>query len=131
MLTTTLSREEGSPTALLRVQARRCFTEAETNPKFAPRARRYLIEWHRRFAHPSTCLVLALLGAPLGILTGLGRKASSFALALAILLAYYVSVEACSNLAESGALPVAAGVWMTPALFLLVGLGLNGWLARR
>lgn len=131
MVTSTLSREEGTPTSLLTLQAERCFSEMHRNPKFRARGRRFLIEWHRRFAHPAATVVLVLLGAPLGILTGLGRKTVSFVLAIGILLAYYISSEACVNLAESGSLPVALGVWTAPMLFLLVGLGLNGWLARR
>lgn len=130
-LSSAMSREEGMPTGMLRVQAERNFARAGENPNFSVRGRRYLIEWHRRFSHPAGCVVLVLLGVPLGILTGLGRKAASFALAVAIILAYYVAAEACGNLAESGALPVAVGVWLTPVGFLCCGLGLNAHLARR
>ena len=43
----------------------------------------YLIEFHRRFALPTSCLVLALVGIPLGLSSKKGGKSAGFVLTIA------------------------------------------------
>ena len=131
LLEAATAREEGMPTGDLFAQAEEYFSRVEHNRNYRARGQRYLIEFHRRFAIPAAALVLALIGAPLGILTGLGRKTISFAVALLVLLLYYISMSTWSNLAESGIVSAALGVWATPAIFLVFGLGLNARMGRR
>src|SRR5580704_416690 len=47
-------------------------------------ARWYLIEFHRRFALPTACVVLALVGIPLGLSSKKGGKSSGFVLAIGL-----------------------------------------------
>ena len=49
----------------------------------------YLIEFHRRFALPTSCLVLALVGIPLGLSSKKGGKSAGFVLTILLVFAYY------------------------------------------
>ena len=46
------------------------------------RARWYLVEFHRRLALPTSCLVLALVGIPLGLSSKKGGKSMGFVLTI-------------------------------------------------
>ena len=61
--------------------------------KAAPEsARWYLIEFHRRLALPTACVVLALVGIPLGLSSKKGGKSSGFVLTIGLVFAYYLSL---------------------------------------
>ncbi len=47
------------------------------------------IEFHRRFALPTSCLVLALVGIPLGLSSKKGGKSAGFVIAILLVFAYY------------------------------------------
>src|SRR5215467_14360615 len=53
-------------------------------------ARWYLIEFHRRFALPTACLVLALVGIPLGLSSKKSGKSGGFVLTILLVFTYYV-----------------------------------------
>jgi LPS export ABC transporter permease LptF/LPS export ABC transporter permease LptG len=86
------------------------------------RARWYLIEFHRRLALPTSCLVLALVGIPLGLASRKGGKASGFVLTVVLVFAYYMVSLSGVAMARQGRVSPAAGVWFANALFLLAGL---------
>ncbi len=52
-------------------------------------ARWYRIEFYRRFALPTACLVLGLVGIPLGLSSKKGGKSTGFVLTIALVFAYY------------------------------------------
>ena len=94
------------------------------------RRRWYLIEAHKRFAFPTACLVLALVGIPLGLSAKKGGKATGFVLTIALVFIYYVVFLAGLALARQGRLPPGLGVWMGNAIFLLAGIFLL-WRVRK
>ncbi len=53
------------------------------------RARWYLVEFHRRLALPTSCLVLALVGIPLGLSSKKGGKSMGFVLTIVLVFFYY------------------------------------------
>jgi lipopolysaccharide export system permease protein len=128
-------REEAMPTLLLRPQSRVYINHYNYNPeankKYKEKSSDFLTEFYKRFSMPLSCIVLALLGAPLGVLTGLGRKALCFAISIGVIIVYYVLDVLCQNLAQSGMIPISLGVFITPLLFLLVAIAANWKLARR
>jgi LPS export ABC transporter permease LptG/LPS export ABC transporter permease LptF len=80
-----------------------------------------MIEFHRRLALPSACLVLAMVGIPLGLSSKKGGKSSGFVLTILLVFLYYsVSVIGVS-LARQGKLSPAAGVWLADLFFFLGG----------
>ena len=86
------------------------------------KARLYLIEFHRRFALPTACLVLALVGIPLGLSAKKGGKSTGFVLTIALVFLYYLVSLAGMSMARQGKVPVGLGVWSGNITFFIAGL---------
>lgn len=89
--------------------------------------RDYLIEYHKRLVLPVGCLIISLIGLPLGLQARPGRKAIGIQAGLGIFVLYYIFYTLGKNLAESGALPVSLAMWATNALFFALAIY---WLVR-
>ena len=89
------------------------------------------IEFHRRLALPSACLVLALVGIPLGLSAKKGGKSSGFVLTIVLVFVYYSLSLIGVSLAKEGKFPVALGAWLADILFLAGGLFLLYRIERR
>ncbi len=84
-------------------------------------ARWYLIEFHRRLALPTSCLVLALVGIPLGLSSKKGGKSTGFVLTILLVFAYYSASLVGVSLARQGRLSPGFGVWLADIVFFLGG----------
>ncbi|MFY9646155.1 MAG: LptF/LptG family permease [Terriglobales bacterium] len=94
-------------------------------------ARRWaLIEYHRRLALPTACIVLALVGIPLGLSSKKGGKSSGFVLTILLVFLYYSISLIGVSLARQGRLSPAAGVWLADLVFLAGGVFLL-WQSER
>ena len=80
-------------------------------------ARWYLIEFHRRFALPTACLVLALVGIPLGLSSKKGGKSGGFVLTILLVFAYYVVSLIGVSLARQGRVTPWLGAWLADFVF--------------
>jgi LPS export ABC transporter permease LptF/LPS export ABC transporter permease LptG len=85
-------------------------------------ARWYRIEFHRRLALPTACLVLVLIGIPLGLSSKKGGKGAGFVLTIVLVFIYYFISVTGLSLARSGKLPPVIGVWLANIVFGLIGL---------
>jgi LPS export ABC transporter permease LptG/LPS export ABC transporter permease LptF len=85
-------------------------------------ARTYLTEFYRRLALPTSCLVLMLVGVPLGLSSKRGGKAMGFVLTILLVLAYYVLLLEGVTLAQQGKISPEVGAWTGNAVFLIAGL---------
>jgi LPS export ABC transporter permease LptG len=70
------------------------------------------------------CLVLMLIGIPLGLSSRRGGKSTGFVVTIALVFIYYSLSLTGVSLAREGKLPVFAGVWSANILFALAGLEL-------
>jgi LPS export ABC transporter permease LptG/LPS export ABC transporter permease LptF len=95
-----------------------------------PAARPYLIELHNRFAFPTACLVLMLVGVPLGLSSKRGGKGAGFVVTLGLVFIYYFLSIIGIAFARQGKLPPALGVWGANILFALAGLLLLQQISR-
>ncbi|HXZ40713.1 MAG TPA: LPS export ABC transporter permease LptF [Terriglobales bacterium] len=95
-----------------------------------PMARWDLIEFHRRFALPSSCLVLALVAIPFGLSSKKGGKSTGFVLTILLVFAYYSASLVGVSLARQGKLSPALGAWLADIVFFLAGVVLL-WRAER
>lgn len=93
-------------------------------------ARWFFIEFHRRFALPTACLVLALVGMPLGLSSKKGGKSSGFVLTILLVLAYYSVSLSGVSFARQGEITPALGAWLADIVFLIAGAFLL-WRAER
>ncbi len=96
----------------------------QRNPQDTPavRARWYLVEFHRRLALPTSCLVLALVGIPLGLSSKKGGKSMGFVLTISLVFLYYFVSLTGISLGRSGKIPPGIGVWGGNFVFLVAGL---------
>lgn len=85
-------------------------------------SRWYMVEFHRRLALPTSCLVLALVGIPLGLSSRKGGKATGFVLTIVLVFAYYLISLFGISLGRSGKLDPAIAVWAANLVFFLGGL---------
>ena len=87
-----------------------------------PDPRRYLLELHTRFSYPVACLVLMLVGVPLGVLSRRGGKSSGFVFTLLLVILYYVLSYTGIALGRQNKLPAFLAVWMANILFAAAGV---------
>ncbi|MBV9403794.1 MAG: LptF/LptG family permease, partial [Acidobacteriaceae bacterium] len=80
------------------------------------------IELHQRFALPMACMLLALVGIPLGVSSRKGGKSAAFLLTVALAFLYYLGFITLIGLARKGSLPVPVAVWTPDFVFLVAGL---------
>ncbi len=93
-------------------------------------ARLYLIEFHNRFSLPTACLVLAMVGIPLGLSSKKSGKSGGFVLTIALVFVYYVISLIGVSLAKQGRVTPALGAWLANLVFFATGLFLL-WQAER
>jgi len=86
--------------------------------------RLYLIEFNRRLALPTACIVLALVGIPLGLSAKKGGKSTGVVLTIILVFLYYFISLFGVSLARQGKLSPLVGVWLANVLFFLGGLAL-------
>jgi LPS export ABC transporter permease LptF/LPS export ABC transporter permease LptG len=93
-------------------------------------ARWYLIEFHNRFALPTACLVLAMVGIPLGLSSKKSGKSGGFVLTIALVFVYYFVSLIGVSLAKQGRVSPALGAWLANLVFFAAALFLL-WQAER
>ena len=86
-----------------------------------PDAKRFLIELHNRFAFPVACLVLMLVGVPLGVASRRGGKSSGFVFTILLVFVYYFLSSTGIALGHENKLPAFLAVWSANLLFAVVG----------
>jgi LPS export ABC transporter permease LptG/LPS export ABC transporter permease LptF len=120
--------QEHEPTTLAEIK----FTDLLRGARIpAPVTRRWhLIEYHRRLALPTACIVLALVGIPLGLWSKKGGKSSGFVITILLVFLYYSISLIGVSFARQGRLSPAAGVWLADLVFLAGGVFLL-WQSER
>jgi LPS export ABC transporter permease LptG/LPS export ABC transporter permease LptF len=93
-------------------------------------ARWYYLEFQRRFALPTACLVLALVGIPLGLSSKKGGKSGGFVLTILLVFLYYSVSLLGVTLARQGRISPSLGAWLSDIVFFLAGAFLL-WRAER
>lgn len=87
-----------------------------------PDGKRFLLELHTRFSYPAACLVLMLIGVPLGVISRRGGKSSGFVFTLLLVVLYYVLSYTGIALGRQNKLPAFWAVWMANLIFAGCGV---------
>ena len=87
-----------------------------------PDPKRFMIELQNRFAYPAACLVLMLVGVPLGVASRRGGKSSGFVFTILLVSFYYILSYTGIAMARQGKLSVFFGVWLANLLFAVTGV---------
>jgi LPS export ABC transporter permease LptG/LPS export ABC transporter permease LptF len=88
------------------------------------------IELHQRLALPPACILLALIGIPLGISSRKGGKSTAFVFTVALAFVYWMGLIAANGVAKQQILPVGLAMWIPNAVFAVVGIVLIARLER-
>ena len=85
-------------------------------------SKRYVIELNNRFSYPVACVVLMLLGVPLGVVSRRGGKSSGFVFTILLVVTYYILSYTGIALARQDKLPAVLAVWLANILFAAAGI---------
>lgn len=81
------------------------------------------VELHQRFTFPVGCVMLALVGIPLGIATRKGGKSAAYLIALFLgFFCYFVATMTLESVAKNKNLSVPVALWLPNAAFALAGV---------
>ncbi|CAN5769434.1 hypothetical protein BH10ACI4_BH10ACI4_14940 [soil metagenome] len=92
----------------------------DTDPA-ARNSRIYRIEFNKRFSYPFACLVLMLVGVPLGLSSKRGGKSTGFVLTILLVFIYYFLSSVGVAFAKTGKLSPFLGVWGANLIFAAAG----------
>ena len=95
------------------------FTEYEMKTKDL---RLHQIEWHRKIALSAACLVLFLIGAPLGSIIRKGGLGTPLIFAIVFFMIFYFLSNTGQKFAKEGAMSPFMGMWLST--FVLVPIGI-------
>jgi len=87
-----------------------------------PDSKRFLIELYNRFAFPAACLVLMLVGVPLGVASRRGGKSSGVVFTILLVFVYYFLSATGTALGRESRFPVFFAVWSANLLFAAAGI---------
>lgn len=84
--------------------------------------RRHKIEWHKKIALSLSCLVLFMIGAPLGSIIRKGGLGTPLVIAIIFFMIFFFTNSMGEKLAKEGSLTPFTGIWL--ATFILVPIGI-------
>lgn len=87
--------------------------------------RQHQIEWHRKISLSLACLILFLIGAPLGSIIRKGGLGSPLVFAIAFFMLFYFTNNTGEKSAKEGSLDPVLGMWLSTILLLPIGLFLT------
>jgi LPS export ABC transporter permease LptG/LPS export ABC transporter permease LptF len=88
----------------------------------APDGKRFLIEIHKRFAYPAACLVLMLVGVPLGVTSRRGGKSFAWIFTILLVFIYYLLSSTGIALGKQNWISAFFAVWSANLIFAAGGL---------
>ena len=108
------------------VRTAKAYTEMDTVPllREARNSRDASIELHQRLAMPFACVLLAMVGVPLGVSSRKAGKSAAFVVTVFLAFLYYMGLISAMSLARQGTLPVPVAVWGPNVIFAVVGAAL-------
>ena len=118
-------REQQKAKPFSEMLTRELMAAVKAAPKSSQDSTDARIELHRRFALPIACLMLAMVGIPLGTSSRKGGRSSGYI--WAILLAffgYYVSYISLTSLARTHSMSVEVASWLPNVAFGLAGIAM-------
>ena len=87
--------------------------------------RQHKIEWHRKIALSMACLVLFMIGAPLGSIIRKGGLGSPLIFSIVFFMLFYFSNTTGEKSAKEGSMTPFTGMWLATFILLPIGLFLT------
>jgi LPS export ABC transporter permease LptG/LPS export ABC transporter permease LptF len=89
---------------------------------YGPDGKRFQIELHKRFAYPAACLVLMLVGVPLGVTSRRGGKSSAWVFTILLVIVYYSMSLVGIAMGRQNWIPTFLAVWSANIVFAIGGI---------
>lgn len=87
--------------------------------------RLYQIEWHRKLTLSVACLILFLIGAPLGSIIRKGGLGSPLVFAISFFMLFYFSSTTGEKFAKEGSWAMLPGMWLSFIILVPIGIFLT------
>ncbi|HUM97820.1 MAG TPA: LptF/LptG family permease [Chitinophagaceae bacterium] len=87
--------------------------------------RKHKIEWHRKITLSIACLVLFLIGAPLGSIIRKGGLGTPLIFAIAFFMVFYFSSTTGEKFAKENSMSPFSGMWMATMVLVPIGIFLT------
>lgn len=87
--------------------------------------RKHKIEWHRKIVLSLACLVLFMIGAPLGSIIRKGGLGTPLVIAIVFFMVFYFSSTTGEKFAKENSLTPFVGMWLATFVLLPIGLFLT------
>ena len=87
-----------------------------------PDGKRFMIEFHKRFSYPVACLVLMLVGVPLGVTSQRGGRSSAWVFTILLVFLYYLLSSTGIALGKQSWISAFFAVWSANLIFTAGGL---------
>mgnify|MGYP003332595209 FL=1 len=87
--------------------------------------RRHSIEWHRKITLSLACIILFLIGAPLGAIIRKGGLGTPLIFAIVFFMLFYFSSTVGEKFAKENTLSPWLGMWMASIVLLPIGIFLT------
>jgi lipopolysaccharide export system permease protein len=115
--------EGKSPSQLTSAELRR-YIRSQRRAGHTTDLAKYEVTYHYRYAFPLTCLIVVLMGLPLGLQVSRAGPLLGVGTALVLVVAFYFLNNITLALGGGGHIPAVAAAWMTNVVFAAVGLAL-------
>lgn len=83
---------------------------------------RHLIQWHKKLTLPFACIILFLIGAPLGAIIRKGGLGMPIVISVVFFLIFHILSTTGEKMAKEGSLSSVEGMWMASVILLPVGI---------
>ncbi len=81
-----------------------------------------MVRFYQKFSQPLACLIVALAGAPLGLLARRSRSNLGLVYSAVVVFLYYVLQSSSGALGEAGRIPALAAAWLPNAVIGILGM---------
>jgi len=85
---------------------------------------RYEVEWHKKLAIPTACLVFGLLGLGLSLGSKKEARSAAFGLSIAVIFVYYVLIRLGEQAGDTGLMAPLVAVWGANVVLGAAGVAL-------
>src|SRR5205085_7556416 len=87
--------------------------------------RLYKIEWHKKLTLSLACVVLFMIGAPLGSIIRKGGLGTPMVFAIAFFMLFYFSSTSGEKFAKEGSWGMVPGMWFSFSILIPIGVFLT------
>lgn len=84
--------------------------------------RNHEIQWHKKLTLPFACIILFLIGAPLGAIIRKGGLGMPIVISVLFFLTFHILSTSGEKMVKESAIGTVNGMWMASAILLPVGL---------